>query len=110
MVRTDWFISNLLGGVKLNVAEEDAEAAIEVLDQPLPEEASAEGNSFRVPECPLCHSTEVAFEKINKKVFLVIRIPIPRNRWKCYDCGATWEEVEDESPSIEEGQKEHGPE
>jgi hypothetical protein len=38
MVRLDWFISNLLGGVKLQVAPEDAETANEILSQPIPED------------------------------------------------------------------------
>ena len=38
MVRLDWGISILLGGVKLRVKSEDAEAALVLLDQPVPEE------------------------------------------------------------------------
>jgi hypothetical protein len=38
MVRLDWGISILLGGVKLRVKSEDAEAALFTLDQPIPEE------------------------------------------------------------------------
>ena len=34
IVRLDWFISNLVGGVKLLVKPEDAETAHELLDQP----------------------------------------------------------------------------
>jgi hypothetical protein len=30
MIRMDWFISNLLGGIKLKVRAEDAEAAVEI--------------------------------------------------------------------------------
>jgi hypothetical protein len=37
MVRMDWFISNFLGGVKLQVNPRDVNIALEVLDQPLPE-------------------------------------------------------------------------
>ncbi len=37
MVRMDWFISNLLGGIKLAVNREDAEAAAAILDEPMPE-------------------------------------------------------------------------
>jgi hypothetical protein len=33
IVRMDWFLSNALGGVKLRVREEDAEAAAELLDR-----------------------------------------------------------------------------
>ena len=37
MVRMDWFISNLLGGVKLLVNSGDAEDAVTVLNQSIPE-------------------------------------------------------------------------
>ena len=43
MVRMDWFISNLLGGIKLLVNADDAEEAVAVLAQPIPE-------SFEVQE------------------------------------------------------------
>ena len=43
MVRMDWFISNLLGGVKLAVNQEDAEAANAILDEPMPETLDVEG-------------------------------------------------------------------
>jgi hypothetical protein len=38
MVRLDWGISIVLGGVKLRVKPEDAEEALVFLDQPVPEE------------------------------------------------------------------------
>ena len=38
MVRLDWGISIVLGGVKLRVKPEDAEVALVLLDQPVPEE------------------------------------------------------------------------
>jgi hypothetical protein len=38
MVRLDWGASIVLGGVKLQVKPEDAETAIALLDQPVPEE------------------------------------------------------------------------
>jgi hypothetical protein len=106
MVRTDWFISNLLGGVKLNVRPDDAEEAIQILDQPLPEGLVVEGiGEFRPPHCPSCNSAEVAFEAINRKVFLAtaafLPLPLPRNSWKCYDCGATWQE-DDDSPELQD--------
>lgn len=36
MVRLHWGIVNVLGGVKLQVKPEDAEVALELLDQPVP--------------------------------------------------------------------------
>jgi len=39
MVRLHWGLVNVLGGVKLQVKPEDAEVALEVLEQPVPEQA-----------------------------------------------------------------------
>ena len=38
MIRMDWFYSNLVGGIKLCVKQEDAEAALDLLEQSIPEE------------------------------------------------------------------------
>src|SRR6266496_6603980 len=43
MVRINWFISNLLGGIKLQVHAEDVEAALQILNQPIPETLEIEG-------------------------------------------------------------------
>src|SRR5271168_4109843 len=60
MIRMDWFISNLLGGIKLKVRPEDAEAASEILSQPIPEMLDVEGiGSFEQPKCPQCQSLDV---------------------------------------------------
>lgn len=42
MVRLHWGIVNILGGVKLQVRPEDAEVALELLDQPVPEQFDPE--------------------------------------------------------------------
>lgn len=42
MIRMDWFISNLLGGIKLKVRPMDAAAANEILNQPPPENLDSE--------------------------------------------------------------------
>ena len=43
MIRMDWFWSNLIGGIKLCVKQEDAEAALDMLEQPIPEEFDVDG-------------------------------------------------------------------
>ena len=44
-VRIDWLMSNAIGGIKLQVKRQDAETAIAVLDQPLPDNSGIEGSS-----------------------------------------------------------------
>jgi hypothetical protein len=65
MIRMDWFISNLLGGIKLKVHPEDAEAATEILNQPIPEMLDVEGvGSVEQPRCPQCQSLDVSYEEL----------------------------------------------
>jgi hypothetical protein len=101
MVRMDWFISNLLGGVKLQVAPEDVEAATELLDTPIPPGFAVDGmGEFNQPACPKCGSLEIAFEQLNQPVAytsaaLGVPIPLQNNSWKCDECGARWVDDED---------------
>src|SRR5438445_9885656 len=43
MVRMDWFISNLLGGVKLLVDASDFSEVVRILNEPIPQELEVEG-------------------------------------------------------------------
>jgi hypothetical protein len=80
MIRMDWFISNLLGGIKLKVRADDAEAASEILNQPIPEMLDVEGvGNFEQPKCPRCQSLDVAYMEY-------------KQGWTCNACGNEWEE------------------
>jgi hypothetical protein len=46
IIRMDWLLSNMLGGVKLWVREEDAGRAAELLAQKSPEETNIEGDEI----------------------------------------------------------------
>lgn len=98
MIRMDWFISNLLGGIKLKVRPEDAEAASEILNQPIPETLDVEGvGDFEQPKCPRCHSLDVSFEELNKPVayltaYAGVPLPVYKQGWTCDVCGNEWEE------------------
>src|SRR5580700_8457756 len=102
MIRMDWFISNLLGGIKLKVRAEDAEAAHEILNQPTPEILDIEGiGNFEQPKCPRCQSLDISFEELNKPVAYMTAyagVPIPAHKqgWTCHACGNEWEEHEQE--------------
>jgi hypothetical protein len=97
MVRMDWFLSNLLGGVKLAVAIEDAEVAREILTQPIPDDFNVEGvGEFQQPRCPKCGSIEITHEpSFDKRIalpalYMAFPLPIRRDTWKCATCGAHW--------------------
>ena len=80
MVRMDWFISNLLGGIKLKVRPEDSQAASEILNQPIPEVLDVEGvGDFEQPKCPRCQSLDVSYMEYMR-------------RWTCDSCRNTWSE------------------
>jgi Putative prokaryotic signal transducing protein len=97
-IRMDWFISNLLGGVKLCVREKDADAAVDVLEQSIPADFEVEGvGAYEQPRCPACQSLNISFESIHKPLAYIsasagIPFPFPRRRWKCDSCGRTWHE------------------
>jgi len=109
MVRMDWFISNLLGGIKLKVRAEDAEAANEILSQPIPEKLQVEGvGEYDQPTCPRCHSTDVVYRELNKflsygSAFVGLPIPVHNKAWTCHACGNMWEEENTARSELKEG-------
>jgi hypothetical protein len=108
MVRMDWFISNLLGGVKLLVNREDAEAAAAILDEPTPETLDVEGvGAYEQPRCPECQSLDVNFEQLNRKVaytsaWLGVPIPLHTRAWTCRSCGHWWQDPDSVEPGDSE--------
>jgi Putative prokaryotic signal transducing protein len=98
MVRMDWFISNLLGGIKLKVHPEDAEAASAILNQPIPETLDVEGSgSFEQPKCPRCQSLDVSCEELDKPIayltaYAGVPFPFLKQGWTCHACGNKWHE------------------
>jgi Putative prokaryotic signal transducing protein len=50
MVRMDWFISNLLGGVKLLVQPADFSKASQILNEPVPGDFESEADADSEPE------------------------------------------------------------
>ena len=96
MVRMDWLISNLLGGVKLQVDPENVQAANAILDQPIPEDLDFEGiEDYQQPRCPKCRSLDVSFEELYQPLAfasLLVSFPLPVHRkgWICRACRHTW--------------------
>ncbi len=79
----------VVGGIKLQVREDDAARAGEILAQesPLSELYLVTEEDAQEPRCPQCRTTHVDYESW------------PRSRWTCGLCGATWR---DEEPVEEE--------
>jgi hypothetical protein len=99
VVRLDWFWSNLMGGIKLNVDPENAEAANAILDQPIPENFDVVGvGEYEQPRCPKYLSLDVNFQELDPTAYLSLMIaPVPfhRRAWRCRACRAEWEEEAD---------------
>jgi len=100
LVRMDWLLSNAIGGIRLQVRQDDLESARGVLNEPIPPEFGDEalGEPFIQPRCPRCGSLDIGFEKMNRPwtyglwLLLSFPIPIPKANWKCYSCGSEWVE------------------
>ena len=98
LVRLDWFYSNLIGGVKLFVAEVDVDSARELLDQSAPEAFNVEGvGEYKQPHCPRCDSLDVSYDGLDKPAsyagfFLNVPRPVRNRGWKCHTCGHAWDD------------------
>ncbi len=110
LIRLDWFLSNLLGGVKLIVRKRDAEEAERLLEQSVPEkfEVDRMGQNEQ-PRCPLCGSLDVSFEGLMKRVagaglFIGLPITVRIKGWNCHSCGHQWG-IGDDRKSEEEAAK-----
>ena len=104
-VRMDWFMSNMIGNMRLQVREGDAESAKEILEERAPEnfQCGPDGESFEQPRCPKCGSLDIQFEGVNQGLGLVsayaLHFPLPlrSDTWTCNRCGAEWREHGGES-------------
>lgn len=82
-----WLYSNAIGGVKVEVAEEDVERAREILD--LPKETSL------LLKCPGCGSERANLRQMSlfsalALLFLNFIVPSRRQRVDCLDCGQSF--------------------
>ena len=100
----DWFYSNLVGGIKLLVRAEDAEAAARQLDEIRPEKFDVEGlGEYEQRRCPKCGSMEISLDGLNKRLtfgaMAITGMPIPAASygWKCQERGHQWSEGETDS-------------
>jgi hypothetical protein len=87
-IQMDWLISNAIGGVRVQVADEDLDAAREFLlhdsPQPAPDAVDV--------VCPKCGSADTAPDEFPRRVsffaLLLIHFPLllARHRWRCASC------------------------
>jgi hypothetical protein len=98
IVRLDWFWSNLMGGIKLNVDPENVEAANSILDRPIPENFDVSGvGEYEQPRCPKCQSLDVNFQELDPAAYaslVLVPVPFHRRAWRCHSCRAEWDDDE----------------
>jgi hypothetical protein len=98
LVRLDWFISNFIGGIKLNVRPADVANAQQLLDEPILEGLYVQGiGLYEQPRCPQCQSLDVNFQELDRPIaymsaFLRVPMPVQRPAWRCHTCDAEWED------------------
>lgn len=112
IIRMDWLWSNLVGGVKLWIRPEDADAA-ELLDQDWLESFVIGGvGEYKQPRCPNCQSFDISFRELIKRVAyasilgmwftgFIPLIALHRRGWKCHSCGHSWLEPDAESKELQ---------
>jgi hypothetical protein len=99
-----------VGGIKLQVREDDASRASELLRsrKPIPEiylvtESDLPPSAQR---CPSCKSDNLVLERwsvlgfLGTWLLLGLALPVPRRRWACRGCGSAWKD-EDGLPAGE---------
>ncbi len=90
IVSADWFLSGAVGGVKVQVAPGDLDAARKILGSPVAPPAAA------APEytCPDCGSHDVQINSFARRLafmFIVLAaLPIPWRPMRCNACDHTW--------------------
>ncbi len=100
LVAMNWLYSNVIGGVKLQVKEQDVERALEILGIE-PEDFEDVIDDFGEEEvederCPHCNSSNIHYEKYAiPAVFaswLLLSFPLPflKRKWKCANCDYRW--------------------
>ena len=100
-IRMDWLWSNALGGIKICVRQEDADAAARLLGREVPEKFNVEGvGEYEQPRCPQCQSLSISYRDLDKwlaygGMFVALPIPLKDGRWKCDACGFEWQPTDE---------------
>lgn len=106
LVRMNWFLSNALGGIRLQVDQSDEAAAREILELGIPPTIPYGAEEPYVqPTCPKCSSGEVTLGDGTERgrslaVLALVSIPVPprKETWHCEACGTRWTDGENGEP------------
>lgn len=98
-IRMEWLWSNLMGGIRLQVAEADVQAAEAILSQPIPQSIEVAGEAdYEQPRCSRCGSLDIGIDSLDRKVkatsILLLGFPLPSpvedEAFLCQTCGCRW--------------------
>lgn len=104
LVSANWLYSNAIGGVRVQVPEDELSAAEELLRETVEVETAAtsvsstEATSQAIsttPQCPECASTDTyyfrkSFGTMFSLLLLGIPLLLPRGFRRCEQCGHAW--------------------
>jgi hypothetical protein len=107
LVRMNWFLSNSVGGMRLQVDEQDEADAREILEAEAPPTIPyGEEGTYVQPTCPKCGSAEVVLGDGTESgaslvALAVLSIPVPSQKavWHCEACGAQWADEPTDAPT-----------
>jgi len=87
-IQMDWLYSNAIGGVRVQIADDDLEAAREFLTNDSPQ---LDFDAVEVV-CPKCGSHDTAPDQLPRRIsflsLLIFSFPlfVARHRWRCASC------------------------
>lgn len=96
-VNMNWLYSNALGGVKLQVPEENLDQAREILSE-IVVDSEGEPDIGDTPLCPRCENKNTQYQISKRWTFLtwvLCGIPLiwPRKNLSCNRCGYAWKDT-----------------
>jgi hypothetical protein len=87
-IQMDWLYSNAMGGVRVQIADEDLEAARDFLSADSPQSCPEAVDVV----CPFCGSNDTAPDELPRRIaflsLLLVSFPFlfSRRRWHCSSC------------------------
>lgn len=100
LIAVNQFISNAIGGARLQVMSNEAQRAFELINSEteIVEKATEQKNRYG-PFCPECQSDDIYYHKFNRRLIflsiLLLGFPIPflRRKWICNAWGHMWKKA-----------------
>lgn len=93
LIRLDWLFMNALGGLRIQVLDEDAARAREILARPEPSADEPSGDALAAEHCKRCGSQATEAIETRRKVghmlWLLTGFPFvrPGDQRRCASCG-----------------------